>query len=193
MAGVTRQAIGKACQGALTGAAVGSKLDLDHESVRLYLADHGVPVTVLRVGDGEPDIAELLDWTLRDITDRFAGIDGFKDYVQARRQLGAAKKLELSNQREMRQLISRQYVTTHVFGYLDAGNRRLLGDMPKTIARRLYALAGSGADIEEAETVVREHISSQLKTTKGQVRANLRKAGPPTQSDGAGRSLSSSD
>ena len=92
-----------------------------------------------------------------------------------------ALKPKLHNQREMRQLISREYVATHVIGLVEEMSLRLLRDSPRSISRRLYALAGSGADIEEAEAVVREQISSQLKNTKARVQANLRKAGPPTQ------------
>jgi hypothetical protein len=186
MAGVTRQAIGKACRGPLAGAVVGSKLDLDHESVRQYLAARDVPPPVLRADDSAPDVAELLDWTLRAIVDRFGTLDGFKGYLQACKMSEEAQKLRLHNRREMRRLVSREYVATHVIGLVEEMSLRLLRDSPRSISRRLYALAGSGADIEEAEAVVREQISSQLKIAKARVRANLHKAGTPTQSNGAG-------
>jgi hypothetical protein len=68
-------------------------------------------------------------------------------------------------------------VKTHVFGFLEAGNRRLLGDTPKTIARRLYGLARSDSPIEEAEKLVREIIGSQLEPQKKRVAQILREDG----------------
>ena len=73
------------------------------------------------------------------------------------------REKELRNWEVEGKLIPRDGVRTHVFGAVEGANRRLLRDAPKTIARRLYAMAKSGASVEEAEQVVREIVGSQLR------------------------------
>lgn len=112
------------------------------------------------------DDEDQLDLTLRDIYERFGTKTAFKDWLAAVKTIADIREKELKSDETEGRLIERELVKTHVFGAIEAGNRRLLGDSPKTIARRLYALAKSGAPVEEAEAVVREIISSQLKPVK---------------------------
>lgn len=131
--GCSRSAVTQLCRGALADALVGRRIDANHPSVRQWLAG--------------PDLAP---------TQSYANLLLEKRQAEVRR-------LNLQNLETEGRLISRDLVRTHVFGAIDAGNRRLLGDASKTIARRVYGLARSGAPIEEAERTVRELISSQLR------------------------------
>lgn len=125
--------------------------------------------------DGE-DVDDLLGLTLLEIVERFGTKTAFKDWLTARKTIADIREKELKSDETEGRLIERDLVKTHVFGAIEAGNRRLLGDSPKTIARRLYALAKSGAPLEEAEGVVREIISSQLKPVKATAVRVLRNA-----------------
>ena len=129
------------------------------------------------VTDTGLDISRYADMTLRELIDRFGSVRALKDWLEALKKIEDIREKRLNNEEVQRHLISRELVKTHVFGFLDAGNRRLLGDTPKTIARRLYGLARSDAPIEEGEKLVREIIGSQLNPQKARVAKLLREAG----------------
>ncbi len=127
-------------------------------------------------GTADDDIEAYANLTLDQIVRRFGTRTGFKDWLDARKKIADIRAADLKNDETVGRLIERELVKTHIFGAIEAGNRRLLGDTPKTIARRLYALAKSGAPVEEAEAVVREIISSQLKPVKADAARVLRNA-----------------
>ena len=127
--------------------------------------------------DSGVDISQYADYTLRQLGDTFGSMRIFKDFLEALKKLEDIREKRLNNEEVQRNLISRELVKTHVFGFLDAGNRRLLGDTPKTIARRLYALARADEPIEAGEKLVREIIGSQLNPQKERVAKMLREAG----------------
>ena len=126
------------------------------------------------VTDSGLDISRYADMTLRELVDRFGSVRALKDWLEALKKIEDIREKRLSNEEVQRALVSRELVKTHVFGFLDAGNRRLLGDTPKTIARRLYGLARSDAPLEDGEKLVREIIGSQLEPQKKRVAKMLR-------------------
>lgn len=126
--------------------------------------------------DEPADAEALLDLTFRVIAERHGSVEGFQDWLDARKRVGEIKRIEIQNATTSGRVVSRELVRAHLFGALDAANRRLLTDTPKTIARRLYALAKSGADLQEAEAAVRDLISSQLKPMKANAARVLRNA-----------------
>lgn len=138
---------------------------------------NGAPLAPELTTDDGIDISRYADFTLRELVDRFGSVRALKDWLEALKKIEDIREKRLNNEVVQRALISRELVKTHVFGFLDAGNRRLLGDTPKTIARRLYGLARSDAPIEEAEKLVREIIGSQLEPQKKRVSKLLREAG----------------
>ena len=134
------------------------------------------PTVDAEAADAAEPIESFVDMTLRELTDRFGTETAFKDWLDARKKIADTREKELRNEETDGRLIERELVKTHVFGAIEAGNRRLLGDSPKTIARRLYALAKAGAAVEEAEKVVREIISSQLRPVAEDAARVLRNA-----------------
>lgn len=126
--------------------------------------------------DGEVPHEEM---SLRELTDRFGTITTFKDWLDARKKLVDIREKDLKNAETEGELIDRELVRSHVFGAIESVNRRLLGDAPKTIARRLYAAAKSDMNVEAAEKIVREIISSQLKPVKVQAARALRSGKTP--------------
>jgi len=134
----------------------------------------GAPV-VPRI-DSESGYAEqLAEWTLHEIVTQFGTIRAFKDILEAHEKRERARKNYLDNEETEGRLISRELVSTHVFGFIDGLLRRLLNDSPKTIASRTTSLVKAGASLEEIERSIRDHISTQITPLKGKIVRALRK------------------
>ena len=119
-------------------------------------------------------LESIADMTLREIVRRWGGKAEFVDWLSAMKKLGDAREKQLKNAKFEKELIPRDFVKLHVFGNLDALNRQLLHDAPKTLARRIYAAANSGQPLEDAEAITVEVISSQLKAAKASITKALR-------------------
>lgn len=124
----------------------------------------------------EEEIEAYAHLTLDELVEKFGTAVRFAKWLDARKKISEIREKDLKNDETDGRLIDREFVRTHVFGAIEAGNRRLLGDAPKTIARRLYSLAKAGAPVEEAEAVVREIISSQLRPVKTAAARGVRNA-----------------
>lgn len=202
-AGVSRAAVTKACKGAgaLVDACVDDRVDVRHPAAKAYLEKHGAkaPVRpkdpqveaqkrVAREPDAALDSADPMDadeldraepyasMTLTDLIDRFGSRRAFKDYLEALKKIEDIRKTRLDNDETEGELISRELVRVKVFGALEAGNRRLLMDLPKTAARMVYASVKSGASVEEVERTLRGLVSAQLKPIKTRAARELRGA-----------------
>lgn len=114
----------------------------------------------------EEDIERYAHLPLSDLQELFGTATAFNDWLAALKLIEEVREKNLKNDATEGRLIERELVATHVFGAIEASHRRLLGDSSKTIARRVYGLAKSGAGVEEAETLVRELISAQLRRVK---------------------------
>jgi hypothetical protein len=113
---------------------------------------------------------------LRPLVARFGTARSFRDYLAALKELETIREKILGNDETEGRLISRELVKTHVLGAIEAGNRRLLSDAPKTIARRVFAAAKSGGTVEDAEQLVREIVGSHLNPVKTTASRLLRNA-----------------
>lgn len=120
------------------------------------------------------NIDSIADLTIREVVKTFGTVQAFKDWLVTLKQIEDIRERRLRNEETDGTLIPREPVQTHVFGVIDEAFRRLLTDTPKTIARRMYALAKSGVAIEQAERTTREIISSQLEPMKTQAARVLR-------------------
>ena len=121
------------------------------------------------------DAEELLDLTLREVTDRYGSIQGFEDAVDIRKKLAEIVKLETKNEQIDGRLISRELVRTHVVGLIDEVCRRLLRNAAATIAARIAPGIRSGDSIEETTELVRELLSAELGTVRRRSAAALRR------------------
>jgi len=206
-AGVTRQAVGKAClEGLLKDAMVKDRIDTGHPNAQKYLkgrrarrkADRKPKKAVATSATADPgetsnggpkqelepfqsedgiDISRYADMTLRELEGRFGSVRALKDWLEALKKIEDIREKRLNNEESQKQLIGRELVKTHVFGFLEATNRRLLGDASKTIARRLYSLARADEPVEKGEALVRKLIESQLGPAKERAAKTLREAG----------------
>lgn len=189
-AGCTRMAVTAACKERLAKACHGAKVDIDHASVRAWLKKRGRDLPApppeepaapksepparpraaqngqIRAPTGIEDIDGFEDLTLREIVARFGSMSVHSDWLDMRRKQTQIRERELKNHELEGKLIPREAVRVHVFGVIDGAFRRLLQDAPKTIARRVYAMAKAGESVDIAEALVRDTVSSLLQPVK---------------------------
>lgn len=194
MAGVSPAAVTQACsRGELGDAMHGRRIDAAHARARAYLKRNRkngrtkvaapVETPVLPASsDGEihlagvtpEDAALIADLTTREVVRRFGTMTQFRDWLDSLKRIEEIREKRIKNDEATGRLIPREPVKAYVFAAIDAVNRRLLSDAPKSIAARLDAMTKSGATLEERELVVRELIGSQLKPVRDQAMKSLR-------------------
>lgn len=125
---------------------------------------------------GIEDVEGFEDLTLREIVTRYGSMSVHSDWLDMRRKQTQIREREIKNYELEGKLIPRDAVRTHVFGAIDQTFRRLLQDFPKTMARRVYAMAKAGEPVEKAEDLARDALASQLKPMKEQAARALRSA-----------------
>jgi hypothetical protein len=202
LAGVSKQAIAKACQKAFPDAVVGLRVDLDHADVLKYLAQRDRTPTAVDMAPEEPQPkptpvrpstnplsqqgpipahteAELREFgnsltkeqldeierCLRPIVQKYGGLPACLDALTACKKIADIEEKQLKNAERAGRLISREFVRG-AFGQWEAILLRTFGDLPSTLTRTLFALARSGASIEEGETVVRSSLSTMVRSAK---------------------------
>jgi hypothetical protein len=151
--GVQRSSVSKACHpgGALADAVRGTQLDPSDPAFMAWITESprgpNSAAPVVDPGSPCPTKAQMLELTRR-------------------KRAAEAEKLELANAQTREQLISRELVRTHVFGSQEFLNKRLLGDAAKTIASKVFNSVRAKGTLEEAQRIVRDEISKQLRATK---------------------------
>ena len=124
------------------------------------------------------DQLEAIADVLRKLVEPWGTVRGFSDYLAALKDMEDIRKRRLQNEQTEGRLISRELVKAHILGVIDAFNRRLLTDAPKTITRRCYANAGSKVAVEDSEKMVTETIASLLEPVKTTAAKLLRDPNP---------------
>lgn len=208
--GVTTNAVTIACRERIADACVGQRVDIDHASVQawirkrrrgqseldaepspgaqeaLYTRPSADQNSVPRTPDGIEDVHGFEHLTLREIVSRWGGMSVHSDWLDMRRKQTQIRERELKNYELEGKLIPREAVRVHVFGIIDGAFRRLLQDSPKTIARRVYAMAKAGEDVGKAEELVRDSMTSVLQPLKDSAVRALREARSAPREDDAG-------
>jgi hypothetical protein len=160
--GVQRSSVSKACRqgGPLEAAARGPEIDPSDPAFIAWITEAPRGPDGGAIGTPEPvpapSKAEMLE-------------------LSRRKRAAEAEKLELANAQTRGALISRELVKTHVFGAIEAANKRLLGDAAKTIASKVVNSTRAKGTLEEALRIVREEIGKQLRTSKDRVTRVLRR------------------
>jgi hypothetical protein len=179
--GVSASAISKAVLpgGPLEAAHLSTgRIDLEHPATLAWLESgpsEAVEGAATHAKAPKPDDLEALgDLTLREITESYGSLTGFVDHVEARKKIAETHRIELQNAQTEGDLISRDLVRTHVFGMIDAVQRRLLTDTVKTVASRVFQLVKAGETLEEAERVAHDLVSSTLAPLKTSAARTLR-------------------
>lgn len=123
-----------------------------------------VPPAVSVSDFGELTLAELQQLPLRELLGHFAGdVEALKVWLDVAKKHADTREKELRNLETTGQVVARDLVAKHVFGAIEASHARLLGDMPQTVTRRLYAMARADEELESAEAVVREIVATILR------------------------------
>lgn len=200
LAKVSDVAISKACKTQLAPACDGKRVDVDHPAVVAYLKSHGRrppkagairsepppapladrPRPAIRQPSaslpGSDEDLEALSELIQPLLERFGTELRFKDFLTALRTIEEIRGKRLANEETEGRLVERELVRVHVFGAIEKIHRRLLSDIPKTLARTLYAAANSGVPLEVSEKSVRDQISTQLGPMKAAAARSLRNA-----------------
>lgn len=195
MCGVSPSAVTKACRGKLKPALHRDRVDVEHAAAVAYLASHkkgnGAADARTVNGDGggpqppapdkngrrvdgvspvvvhnEDNLGAYADMTIRDIVNQFGTERVFKDWLEAHSKIEDVEQKRIRNQEYRGELVRRDLVRRTVFSAWEDSNRRLLGDVPRTLVARLYAAALSEVSKEESERVVKEIISGVLRNVK---------------------------
>jgi hypothetical protein len=140
-------------------------------------APSSAPAQVERAAPAMPEAdagpalpAELLGWTLAQLTDRFGSAQGLLDWVAARRSIAELARVESRNARDESRLISKELVREFVFGGFTKLFLRLISDTPKALALKLH----TALSVEQRERIIAETISSQLTLAKSEIVAAIR-------------------
>jgi hypothetical protein len=80
------------------------------------------------------------------------------DWLDCVKTIQEIRTKKLANEQTQGKLIERDLVRKVVFSALDSLALKLLRDAPPTLAREIYALAKSGAAIEDAEAKIEDYI-----------------------------------
>lgn len=131
-----------------------------------------VPLPPQPPGAGSPDDLEALAEYVRPLLERFGTERTMHDWFLMLKNKEVIEGKRLENEATKRLRIPREFVTVHILSVLEETRKRLLTDMPKTLAARLLSLSHSGGTHVEAEREVRAAVSSHLEA----VNVKLKKA-----------------
>jgi hypothetical protein len=126
---------------------------------------------------GSLDDLDGLALQAKPLVDRFGSSRAARDWVIFQKDLQTTIGKSLDNAQTRGQVISREFVRSHLIGLIDGMTSRLLADTPKTLCRQLYALARSGAPVEEAEKMTRQLLGKQIGSVKTQVEKSVLQGG----------------
>lgn len=121
-------------------------------------------------------IEEIRDLPFGEVVDRWGWGPAFKEHLLALRALEEARDKRLRVDERRGSLISREFVRTHVIGYVDGLSQKLLSEFP----RRLTGLLRAAPTPEEAESIALHEFERVVRTTKAQVAASMAKTGTAT-------------
>lgn len=120
--------------------------------------------------DDEGSLDDLFDLNqlVRPLLERFKSAPAAREWAKFQSILATTEGRKLANAQTRGLVISREFVRAQVIGLIDGMTSRLLADVPKTLCRQLYALARSGAPVEEAEKTTRALLGKQIGSVKTQ-------------------------
>lgn len=142
---------------------------------------------------GSPEDLEYLGSLLEPLVAYFGTDEGCKNWMIALREKENIRAKRLDNEETEGLAIPREFVTVHILSLLEETNKRLLGDMPKTLVRRLFALANTGATATDGEREAREAVSSHLDAVRQKIAKTIRDAARRAADRRAGADRGTSD
>jgi|GEM_PF-3080348 len=125
---------------------------------------------------GSPEDLEAVGEMLRPLIERFGTDEGCKNWLIALREKENIRAKRLSNEETEGQLVPREFVFVHMVALLEELFKRLIGDLPKSLVRRLFSMAHTGASHAEGEREAREAVSTHLDAAKAKISKTIRDA-----------------
>ncbi len=206
MAGVSAAAVTMACNKTLQGAVFGRKVDIEHPDVVEWLkVDRSagnkaprkkkdvVPVEKKRgqaafqqkkrdqslqnISDmSGMDVDMFGNMTINQILSQFGTETAFGEWVKMTKVLEEIREKRIKNAKTQGELISREYVRTHMFGLIEIVNTRLLNDAPVSLAARVSQLVRAGEDDKSVEDFIRSEISTHIGALKSRMTTAVKHA-----------------
>lgn len=115
------------------------------------------------------NISDFIDYTLREILDRFGTVTSFNDWLDATKTLEMIEEKRLKNAVTKGELIPRILVKNSFIDPINSCHIKLLTDGAKTITRRVTAMHGAGTPLDEIEKFVIDNIASFIKPVKAKI------------------------
>lgn len=117
-----------------------------------------------------PDnIYAFLDWTVRDVVDKFGTDARFVDFLSATQKIEAINEKRLKNAQTKGELVSRVLVKNQVIDTFNSAHLRLLKDGAKSIAAGVVSKHSAGMEITEIEAYVSDILGSFIKPIKNKI------------------------
>jgi hypothetical protein len=183
---VSLPAITKLLKGKLGPALFRGKIDVDHPAVREWLASKGVadgaPTELHKTKRKSASVATgaRKRVSFEEAEPTAVDLDKVADHRRELDELEVANARERLRERQLRneeaegRLIPKEPIRVHIFGALSMLFKRLLEDVPHTVASRVLSGAKSGLTLEQAEALVQEVLQGQLGAVKAIVTEALR-------------------
>ena len=113
------------------------------------------------------DVEALPNMTLNEIYSRFGTQEAFKDLMTARKLIPEIRLKDMQAEEKRGEFIPRAMVKKYIVPLIDNQNKRLLEDLPQTLAAKLIKLAKADEPVETIAEKIRADISKIIKDVKG--------------------------
>lgn len=187
--GVSQAYVSKMSKSKFAEAMDGKRIDLDHSSVELFilkrsmkdpdkvtldarLPSNKIKDEILAGTIKAPDDIELANFgsmTLDKILKIYGTVTRFKDLLSATKLIEDIIEKRIKNAKSSGDLISRHHVDTFMIGAYETLYIRLLQDSPRTISASVLAAWESGEKPEQVEIMIKDLLSTQLKSVQKEV------------------------
>jgi hypothetical protein len=119
------------------------------------------------------DISDYPEMTLREISHLHGTEEEFRGWADAYKKVQDGIEKEIKNKKLKGEVIERDFVITHVFGFMQEMASRMLVDYPRKLVEMAYAHCESGDPKEEAEASIREELGKPIQAAKAQIIKNI--------------------
>jgi hypothetical protein len=119
--------------------------------------------------DVPDDIQVFLDFTLRDLIDKFGTDTRFLDWLNAIQKIELINEKRLKNAQTEGRLVSRDLVKTGVIDTFNSAHLRLLKDGAKSISAGVISKHQSGSELSEIESYVSDVLGSFIRPVKNKI------------------------
>ncbi len=205
--GVSRQAVQKLCKGKFKPALNDKgKVNLWHPIVQQHKADLEAkkaavsgpvpkPITKNESGNGYPSplpqtnngysdfkteisFSDIENLTVKQVVERYGGIQGFKNYVDSLKAISDWKNKEQKYRKDRKKLIEKNPVAMSIYSIINIGFKRIL-EYPETVTDQLTAIAKGKKKTARIDMVALQEqtLSKILKNVKAEALKSLNDAG----------------